>query len=94
VIVRAWKTVEVECECDIGTEQIINEFSERVDESAPDYWRRLLPAIDCMTRALARISDDTIVAMSVVDREEVRKRLQCEAERWANSGEQPGEDKQ
>ena len=80
--ITAWKTVEVECECDVETEQIVNEFAVRVDESAPDYWRRMLPALDCMTLALARISDETIAAVVESARIEVHKRLVAEVTRW------------
>ena len=80
--ITAWKTVEVECECDVETEQIVNEFAARVDESAPNYWRRMLPALDCMTLALARISDETIAAVVKSARAEVHKRLVAQAARW------------
>ena len=81
--VTAWKTVEVECECDVEIEQVLQEFAQRVDESSKNYYRRLVPCIDWMTRMLAKIGDETIEAMPDSARIEVTKRLSAEAERYA-----------
>ena len=81
--VTAWKTVEVECECDVEIDDILTEFGERVDESDADYWRRMLPVVDVMTRILARIKSDTIATVHPEARATVSQRLAAEAERWA-----------
>lgn len=80
--VTTWKTVEVECECDVEIEDILIEFGERVDESQHDYWRRMMPAIDCITKILARVSYETIATVKPEVREIVRQRLSDQAARW------------
>lgn len=35
--VKAWKTVEVECECEIDSDAIVAEFLQRVGEADADY---------------------------------------------------------
>lgn len=80
--VTAWKTVEVECEVDVELEDMLNEFAQRVDESSQDYWRRMLPAMDRMTRIMERISDETIDAVKSEHRWVIKQRLQEQCERW------------
>lgn len=80
--VTTWKTVEVECECDVEPDDILNEFAQRVDEATADYWRRMLPAVDLMTRIMSRVSDDVIAGVKPEHRSVIRQRLQDQAARW------------
>jgi hypothetical protein len=80
--VTAYKTVECECECDVSMDDILQEFSARQDEAEETHWRRLIPAVDAMTRILANISDDVIAAMPVAARETLRERLATQASRY------------
>ena len=82
MIVTAWKTVEVECECDVEVDDIISEFSQRQSESSETYWRRLIPAIDAMTRIMANITDETITSFPVDVRAKIHERLTNQAERY------------
>lgn len=80
--ITAYKTVDIECEVDVETDAIIAEFSQRVGEADKYYWRRALPAIDCITRILGEVKDEVIAAVPPIGREVVVKRLLEQAERW------------
>ena len=80
--VTAWKTVEVECECDVEIDDMLSEFSQRVEESTADYWRRMLPAVDRMTRIMERIGDETIAAVKSEHKAIIKQRLTEQAARW------------
>lgn len=80
--VTAWKTVEVECEVEVSTGDIIAEFSRRQDEAESGYWRRLVVALDLMTRIMANVSDKTIQSMPDAARKTLRDRLISEAKRY------------
>ena len=80
--VTAWKTVEVECECDVEINDMLSEFSQRVEESTADYWRRMLPAVDRMTRIMELIGDETIAAVKSEHKAIIKQRLTEQAARW------------
>ena len=80
--VTTWKTVEVECECEVEMDDMLNEFSQRVEESSSEYWRRMLPAMDRMTRIIERISDETIAGVKSDHRVIIKTRLIEQAARW------------
>lgn len=80
--VTAYKTVEVECEVDVDTDEILAEFRQRVDESSETYWRRLGPVLHVITRILADVKDDVIVAVPATARQTMHERLITEAARW------------
>ena len=80
--VTAWKTIEVEVECEVETDAIIAEFSQRVGEADKDYWRRALPAIDCITRILGEVKAEVIAAVPENGRAVVVARLIAEVDRW------------
>ncbi len=85
MLVRTWKTVDVECECEIAEYEILHIFSQKVDESTPDYWGRMLPVLHYITKILAEIPDETIQAVRVEHRCEVHKRLELQAKRWGDA---------
>ena len=80
--VTTWQTVEVQCECDVETDDIIAEFSQRQEEATETYWRRLIPALDSMTRIMASVTDETIAAMPFAACETLRERLATQAARY------------
>jgi hypothetical protein len=80
--VTACKTVEIETEVEIDTDDIIREFSARQDEATATYWRRLVPALDAMTRIMANIPDEVIAAMPDAACETLCERLMDQAMRY------------
>lgn len=83
--VTAYKTVEIETEVEIGMDDIIAEFSMRQGEATETYWRRLVPAIDAMTRIMANIPDEVIAAMPNAACETICERLMNQAMRYDRS---------
>lgn len=81
--VTAYKTVDIECEVEIDMDDILSEFSQRADESGDTYWRRLMSAMDTMTRIMAKISDETISAMPASSCNILCERLAIQAARYA-----------
>ena len=80
--VTAYKTVEVECECDVGIDEVLSEFAQRADEASVAYFRRVAPALDWMTRILASVKDETIHAIPHKARQTLCDRLEAEAKRY------------
>lgn len=80
--VTTYKTVDVECECDVEIEDFVNELESRVNEADSQYWRRLLPAMDAITRIMARIPDEVIKSFPQEAREILAGRLTHEGARW------------
>ena len=80
--VTAYKTVDVECECEVDSDAIVAEFSQRVGEASADYWRRIVPAIDCITRILGEVNPEVIDAIPAQGRAIVAKRLLDAAKQW------------
>lgn len=80
--ISTWKNIEVEVECEVSTDDILNEFSQRIQESSADYWKRMLPAMDFMTRMMANISDETIASVKPEHREIIKSRLIEQSARW------------
>ena len=80
--VTAYKTVEIETEIEININDIIHEFSARRDEATETYWRRLVPALDAMTRIMANIPDEVIAAMPDAACETLCERLMNQAMRY------------
>jgi negative regulator of replication initiation len=80
--VTAYKNVDVEVECDIDSDAIIAEFSQRVGESSADYFRRAIQAIDCITRILGEVKEEVIAAVPAQGKEIVAKRLLDQSKRW------------
>ena len=83
--VNAYKTIDVEFEAEIELEDVLRECGQRIDESEAQYFRRLAPAIDWMTRILANIKPEVIAAFPESSRAIVRWRLLAEAERWSGA---------
>ena len=83
--VTAYKTIEIETEGEIDTEDILREFSMRQDEATATYWRRLIPALDAMTRIMANVPDDVIAAMPDAACETLCERLMDQASRYDRS---------
>ena len=80
--VTTWQTVEVECECEVEMDDMLDEFSQRVDESSAEYWRRMLPAMNRMTRIMERISNEAIAGVKSDHRVIIKTRLIEQAARW------------
>lgn len=80
--ITAYKTVDVECECDVDNDAIVAEFSQRVGEADADYWRRAIPAIDCITRILLEVKPEVIAEVPESGRAIVAKRLMDAAKAW------------
>lgn len=80
--VTTYKCVDVVCECDVEIEDFVDELSSRVREADPQYLRRLLSAMDGITRILARIPDEVITAFPPEAREILAGRLAKEGARW------------
>lgn len=73
-----WKEVEV----DVGIDEVLEECHQRADEATETYWRRVAPAIDSATKFLANVKDEVIRAFLVSARQEIRKRLLAQLERY------------
>ncbi len=87
MIVTIWKNVEVEAEAEVSIDDMVREFGARKDEASADYYRRLIPAIDAMTRILSGIPDDVIHAIPEQARRVISERLRRDAERfWKTEG--------
>lgn len=69
-------------EAEVDIDCILDEFSRRVGESEPTYFRRLGPVLDSITKILARVPDEVIAAIPSDARNEVQRRLNVESERW------------
>jgi len=80
--VTAYKTVEIETEVEIDMDDILLEFSLRKDEASDTYWRRLMPALDAMTKIMANIPDDVIAAFPDAACELLCERLMNQASRY------------
>lgn len=80
--VTAYKTVEVECEVDVEPEDIVREFGQRAGEASAKYFRRLIEAMDSMTRIMDGIGADVIAAMPERARTVIGERLEAQAARW------------
>ena len=80
--VMAWKNVDIETEVTIEMDDIIAEFSQRQDEATETYWRRLIPALDSMTRIMASIPDEVIAAFPDAACEQLCERLMTQASRY------------
>jgi molecular chaperone GrpE (heat shock protein) len=82
VIVTIWKTIEVQAEAEVSIDDMIREFGARKDEASADYYRRLIPAIDAMTRILSGIPDEVIHEIPERARRVISERLRRDAERF------------
>ncbi len=80
--VTVWKTVEVEAEATVEMDDIIAEFSQRQDEATETYWRRLIPALDSMTRIMASIPNGVIAAFPDSACNTLCERLTTQASRY------------
>lgn len=80
--VTACKSVDIECEVEIDMDDILAEFSQRQDEATDTYWRRLVSAMDAMTRIMANVTDETIAAMPNAACETLCERLMNQASRY------------
>ena len=80
-------TTDVETEVDVNINDILNEFSRRIEtaemNSELPCKSVFLPLVDFATRLMARIPADGIAKCKDIARVEVAKRLRDEAERWA-----------
>ena len=81
--VTVYQTVYVECVCDVHMDDIVAEFERRKDESTEHYWRRLIPALDAMTRIMAGVPDDVIAAIPLEANMILRLRFSAEVERYS-----------
>ncbi len=57
--VNVYKTVDVECECDVSLDDCINEFFD-IAEKDKEMPRRLLLAVDAATKILDRITPEMV----------------------------------
>lgn len=80
--VTAWKNIDLEVEVDVGIDEVIAECHQRADEATETYWRRVAPAINAATKFLAAVKDEVIRAFPVKARQEIRKRLLEQLERY------------
>ena len=80
--VTAYKTVDIEVEVDVEIDNVLQEFAARKDEATPTYFRRLLPAIDCMLRIFMGIPDSVIFAMPDKIKKIICDKLKSEAARY------------
>lgn len=80
--VTAVKAIDVEFDTYVDMHDMMNEFSQRAEESTPDYWRRMLPAMDRMTRIMELISDETIASVQSEHKAIIAVRLKEQADRW------------
>lgn len=83
--VTAYKTVDIETEVDVEMDDIIREFSQRQDEATETYWRRIIPALDAMTRIMASIPDSVIAVFPDAACETLCERLMNQASRYDRS---------
>ncbi len=90
--VTAYKTVDIEAEVEIDMDDIIQEFSMRQDEATETYWRRLVPALDAMTRIMANIQDEVIAAMPNAACQTLCERLTKQACRYERAEQKGSED--
>ena len=79
--VTAYKTVDVECECDVCVEDLLNEFIVEIsqDEAGPN---RLTAYLDAITRILARVTPEQLARIRPEPRAELLKRLEVEVEKY------------
>ena len=80
--VTAYKNIDVEVEVDIDLDEFIAEFRERTNVASETHWRRMLEAMDAMTRIMATINLKTIAAIPKVGRELIATRLSDQSDRW------------
>lgn len=82
--VTVWKTIDVECECDIDADDMIAELAGRIgdDQSDENYWRQMLPALSRLIRIVQSIKDESIVALRPEHVAIIHAHLAKEAERW------------
>lgn len=78
--VKTWKTIDIECDVDVSFDDVLAEFLERTAHGGS---RLVLAMLNDMTRILQRIPDEVIVAMPLEAQQEVRRRLDVEARRYA-----------
>lgn len=81
-------TVDVDQEVDVDIDDVLNEFSNRMSECSPDYWRGMTAAMDVMTRMMARIDEATIRAVPSEARKILIQRLHDEMWKWKLASEE------
>jgi len=59
MIVRTWKTIEVDLNVDVDLDMFIDELAQRRDEALDEKsWRGIMAGMDAITRIMKTIPDD------------------------------------
>ena len=82
MIVRVCKTIDVDAEVNVDIEDVLAEFSQRIDEADGDNHRFILPTLDWMTKIMASVKDETIANFPQEARAILCGRLTAQAVRY------------